>query len=1222
MPAPLHAPSIARRPAPAVARSARLAALLVLTALGLLLTGVPAMPAAAAITTPVPETPQFRRLGIEQGLPSSRINGLAQDRAGYLWIATDDGVARFDGIGMRVWRHNPGIVGGMPSNLVNTLHVDPRDQVWLAFSSGGVGHIGAQRQAVQVLDAAEGALAAAQVWAMAHTDDGAMWFGAFGGGLFRRDATGAIRHFAEVPVGGGGASEDVIALATAPNGMLWIGTARGLARVIDGRPEPVAVPGLDGEVVMQLGTEPDGTLWISTRSALWRRSPDGEFALSPWAVELAGVRVHGVRPDGRGGRWIHTRRGLYFADADGLRRFDHPAAIEGDYQQALVDRQGGLWFGDAEFGLVWLAGHWRSFATFSRGAEGAAVSMRQAVAFAQDAEGRVLLGGEDGHLDRLDPVSGRIEAGIEPAARFDGARLYALAFHPDGALWVGAAGRLLRRDTDGRWASWTASGDDALPPGAIDGIVPMPDGDVWIAAYGGGLQRRDARGRVELAVTPDSGHGLTAPAVDAITRGPDDALWVGNRQGLLRWNGEGFDTVIAADGGAVQAFAFAGPNELWVYRPGILQAWHRDDGRWRLVDQADSGNDGLPSAEAAGLVHDAAGRLWIFTVRGLVRFDPATRSLRRFGPGDGLPAAEFGLRPPAVLAGGTVIAGSVGGAVMFDPMAIDPDPQVAPMVIESVSVRRAEDLVTFDPVAPIVLRPDDRDLRVAVRLMAFADPAAHRYRFRLEGYDPDWVEVGAAGERLLPRQPPGMHRLDVIAAGADGRWSAPQRIEFRVLPPWWMTWWAWTAYAIAAAIAVAVVVLTLRRRLRARVEAQRVAEARRAAQQASDAKTAFLADLGHELRTPLTGVLGMTELLLKEPLTAGQRQRAETVLRAGQHLLRLVNDTLDLARIESGRLLLHDEGFDLSDAVADAVQMLRPTAEAKGVEFRVTLAPGLPPRVRGDQARLKQILLNLGGNAVKFTDRGHVELGVAPLPEGGLRIDVEDTGIGLDAEQQQRLFRRFAQADGADTQLRYGGTGLGLAISRELARAMGGDLELESRRGAGSRFTVRLPLRPETGDGLQAAGDEGRKATSAGADDRAPPTGQGNTRRRPLNVLLVEDDPIVAEVVIGLLEALGHRVHHANQALIALTLLKTERIDVGLLDLDLPAVDGFELATMIRQQGRVLPLLAITARADAVSERRARAAGMDGYLRKPVSGAMLAETLAALAASSSDTPAM
>ena len=1161
---------------------------------------------AQAALARVPETPQFRRVGVEQGLPSSRINGLAQDRDGYLWIATDDGVARFDGLSMRVWRHNPGIVGGMPDNLVNTLHIDRSDRVWLSFGKNGVGVIDALRREVRpVLSDEVPGFATADVWAIAETPDGSMWFGSFGDGLFQRDPDGRVRAHGAVRAGAGSEPDAlVVSLATTTDGGLFIGTATGLAQWVDGRAEPVSVPGLDGDAVTSLQAEPDGSLWIGARSRLWRRGPEGRIEPSPWDAALAGTRVHGVQRDGRGGRWIYTVRGLFYDDGDGLRRFLAPEAAEGDYQQMLVDRQGGLWFGDAEFGLVWLSGYWRSFATLTRQSDPSVrLSMRQAGAFAEDGEGGVLIGGEDGRLDRLDPSRRRVDVNVVPQASFDKARLYALAHGADGALWVGAAsGRLSRRDPDGTWRRWGPGQDDAPPRGAIDFLVPLPDGGLWVAGYGGGLQRRDAEGRVVLTVAPSSGHGLDTFDLEAVTLGPDGALWVANAQGLLRWDGTRFEPQLGAESGPVQGLAFATADDVWVYRPGLLQRWRRDAGAWTKIDQVDSGNDGLPSAEAGGLVRDAAGRLWLFTVRGLLRFDPATRAIRRFGPGDGLGELEFGLRPPRVLADGVVIAGTVGGAVVFDPMQVEPDTRVATMVLESISVRRAEDVFELDAVAAVQLgavlslQPEDRDLRVVARLMSFADPSAHRYRFRLNGYDPDWVEVGASGERLLPRQAPGRYQLDIVAAGADGRWSEPITLAFDVLPPWWRTWWARVLYALAAAAAVVAAGALYRRRVQAQAAQRGLQDARRVAQQASEAKTAFLADLGHELRTPLTGVLGMTELMLKDALPDPQRKRAETVMRAGQHLLRLVNDTLDLARIEAGRLRLQDEPFELAALATDVGQLLRPNAEGKGLDFAVQLAPGLPPRVRGDEARLRQILLNLGGNAIKFTERGRVTLALRPLPGGGLQFDVEDTGIGLDEAQQRRLFQRFEQADGEHTQRRYGGTGLGLAISRELARAMGGELTLRSAKGEGSCFSVRLPLVADAG--------------LAPVEPAAARTGAGRGGApAALDLLLVEDDPVVAEVMIGLLSAQGHRVHHATQALNALTLLKTQRLDVGLLDLDLPAVDGFELAMLIRQNGWTLPLIAVTARADAGSERRARAAGMDGYLRKPVTGAMLAETL-------------
>ncbi len=1157
--------------------------------------------AVAILPTPVPETPQFRRFGVDQGLPSSRINGLAQDRAGYLWIATDDGVARYDGVGMRVWRHDPGIVGGMPDNLVNTLHVDRADAVWMAFSTGGVGRIDAHRREVIPLGSEEsGALASADVWAIAETPDGSLWFGAFGQGLFQRDPTGRFVHIGEVPVSGGKGRRDIVSLTTSSDGTLWIGTGGGLARRVDGELQAVVDEVLAGQVILHLSPEPDGSLWITTRSQLYRRDAEGRIALSPWAETLAGTRVHGVQRDGRGGRWVHTSRGLYFDNGTDLRRFLNPDAAEGAYQQMLVDRQGGLWFGDAEFGLVWLSSHWRSFASLSRqGEPQLQLSMRQAVAFAQDTDGRVWIGGDGGHLDRLDPERGVVERNVVAPAFFDHTRLFALALHRDGALWVGTSRLLLRRDAQGRWQRWSSIGPDALPAGSVDAIVPLDDGDVWIATYGGGLQRRSADGGLLLSVTPESGHGLDTFDAEVMIEGPDTALWVANSQGLLRWNGERFELQIGSEGGPVQGLAFVDADELWIYRPGRLEHWQRGtNGHWTLSTQIDSGNDGLPAAEAGGLVRDDAGRLWIFTVRGLVRFDPSTSEVRHFGPGDGLVTTEFGLRPPLELAGGVIVAGAVGGAVMFDPMRVEPDARVASMVIDSISVRRAEDLVELDPAAPLLLQPDDRDLRVVARLMAFADPAAHRYRFRLNGYDPDWVDVGSSGERLLPRQAPGEYTLDVVAAGADGRWSEIHRLVFTVQPPWWHTWWAYVGYMLIVVAGLALGAWLLRRRFEVNAERERAIEARRMAQQASDAKSAFLADLGHELRTPLSGVLGMTELLLREPLSATQRQRAETVLRAGQHLLRLVNDTLDLARIEAGRLLLQDEPFDLSGALNDVAQFLRPAAEAKGLEFVLRIEPGLPPRVRADAARLKQILLNLGSNAIKFTEQGQVALVATTLPEGGIEFAVEDTGIGLDEAQQQRLFQRFEQADGERTQRRYGGSGLGLAISRQLVLAMGGELILHSGRGAGSRFCVRLPLPADDTPMIQ------RESESAPV--------VLDSSKRVLNVLLVEDDPVVAEVMIGLLESLGHCVFHAPQALMALTLLKTERIDLGLLDLDLPSVDGLELATMIRKSGWSLPLIAVTARAEAASERAAQVAGMDGYLRKPVSAAQLAEALAGI----------
>jgi signal transduction histidine kinase/CheY-like chemotaxis protein len=414
-----------------------------------------------------------------------------------------------------------------------------------------------------------------------------------------------------------------------------------------------------------------------------------------------------------------------------------------------------------------------------------------------------------------------------------------------------------------------------------------------------------------------------------------------------------------------------------------------------------------------------------------------------------------------------------------------------------------------------------------------------------------------------------------------------------VASPWWWTWWSIASYLLAAVLALAGLAQAYRVRLRRRHTWQLSRQQKELAEQASLAKSRFLATLGHEVRTPMTGVLGMSELLLGTALNPQQRGYVGAIRGAGEHLLRLVDDALDLARIEAGRLELSDEAFDVHALVHDLAALSGPLARQRGLAFEVFIAPDLPRWLRGDPARVRQVLLNLLGNAVKFTELGHVSLRAAALPAGGVRFEVADTGPGLNAEQKARLFRRFEQADGERTRSRYGGSGLGLAISQELAAAMGGVIEVDGAPGEGTRFSVCLPL-------PVAAGAREEQAA-------LPPTAACS-----LSLLLVEDDPTVSDVLSGLLRLQGHHVVHVPHGLAALAATDSTPFDAALLDLDLPGMDGLALARQLRTQGFERPLIAVTARADANAETQALQAGFDRFIRKPMTLRMLAELLQGL----------
>ena len=1158
-----------------------------------------------AVPAPLPETPRLRHYGVAEGLPSSNINALAQDPQGYLWIASDDGLARFDGVDFRIWRHVPDDPGSLPGNLVQALHVDARGRVWVGIEGQGLAMLSADGVHFrQYRHAGTPAIGDEDVFAIASTNDHAIWFGTFGGGLYRMADDGRITHFMprendprSVP------DVNVLALSTDAHGDLWIATTAGAARWNGhvgsnaDRFERVDVPGVAGSMVYGFRAESDGRIWIAGKTGLYVRNTNGAVQPMHWNPNPKDPRITNLLRDRAGGYWLSAPQLLHKRD-DAVGGVATPVpALTTRVLAMLEDREGGIWFATQGSGLAQLAPGWRQFATFRHDPQdpaSLASTAPDALALADD--GRIwATGGRDAVLDRIDPATGAITHWPPPQLAHK--YLWSLSQRGNGPLWVGYNPGLARVDLrSGAVQTWEAgAGKDTTLPGPVDLIAQTPDGRVWISSQGGGVQARDGDGHVLISIAPDDGKGLSASDTEQLGVSPQGSLWLAGAQGLLQWNGvtQHFDSIAGGPRDRVYGFAFFGADTLWLHRLGALERY-RWDGRVLTQTLRVDAAQGLPAVETGGLIADASGVVWLTTLRGLLRYDPKTARLRSYGVRDGLPSQEFGKHPPLLTTSGLAAAGTVDGLVLFNPIRMAPPAATPPLVIESLRVRRDGREVTLDPHAKIVLAPNDRDLRLVARLLSFTDPQAHRYRSRLIGFDNGWIAQGDNGERVFSRLDPGRYRLQVQAANADGNWSLPQSIVFRVSPPWWRTTYAYAGYVLLLALAVLFIALLYRQRLRRR-HAQALADQRHAlTEQASEAKTRFLATMGHEIRTPMTGVLGMTELLLTSPLDPRQRGQAESIQRAGQHLLRIVNDALDLARIEAGKLSLEDAPFDLHALLREVDDLLRPLAQRKHLVFETDIFDDAPRGLRGDAARVRQILLNLGSNAIKFTEHGSVRIEVAPEAGAhGVRFNVADTGPGLNAEQQARLFQRFEQADGARTAARYGGSGLGLAICQELAAAMGGSIVVDSTPGVGTRFSVSLPL-------LEA---EPPKAT---------PQVDHRRNGRTLSLLLVEDDATIAEVLRGLLEAQGHVVTHAAHGLAALSELECVRYDAALLDLDLPGVNGLDLARLIRARGIGIPLLAVTARVDADAEPQAQAAGMRGFLRKPVTGELLGNALDAL----------
>jgi signal transduction histidine kinase len=416
-------------------------------------------------------------------------------------------------------------------------------------------------------------------------------------------------------------------------------------------------------------------------------------------------------------------------------------------------------------------------------------------------------------------------------------------------------------------------------------------------------------------------------------------------------------------------------------------------------------------------------RVWLATTRGLFRWDSARRQVRHFGVQDGLGSQEFLDRAITLTDTGVLAAAnSNGGVVLLDTTAPEPMPSRPELHIDQVAVRRDGHWQALPAGNAIDLSPQEHELRVRARLLAFEDPQDNRYDSRLDGFDHGWVAQGAHGERVFSGLPPGHYRMHLRAQDAAGNRSGEQVLRFRVLPPWWRTPWSLAGFAGMGALLLGFAAMAYRARLRQRNAWQLAERTRELAEQASQAKTHFLATLGHEVRTPMTGVLGMSELLLGTPLDMRQRGYTESIRIAGNDLLRLVNDALDLARIEAGKLQLDPQPFALRRLVADVVALMAPLAQRRGLHFDDVVAGDVPDALHGDPLRIKQVLLNLLGNAIKFTEHGSVGLHVSAQSPIHVCFEVRDTGPGLSVEQRLRLFRRFEQAEGHRTAARYGGS--------------------------------------------------------------------------------------------------------------------------------------------------------------------------------------------------------
>ena len=1140
---------------------------------------------------PLP-TPQFRRYDTADGLPGSAAYDVVQDQDGIMWFAVGSDLVRFDGVEFRTFRPQAGDASPLPVGVKHSLFVDRDNRLWAGGQRSGLirydpGRHGFAQWAHSVTEPSS--LSSDKVWAIAQTSDGNLWVGTSAGlDLLLPDGQHFEHIFNPVATSAPPGFGSVHALLAESDGRLWIGSSLGLfLRDPTGRMHQVAMDSrLPPRVAVWRIQGGSNDVRIAVSDGLLRVDRDGVARLLEPGVIAAGD-VYSSARDHLGHLWIATGNGLYFDDGIRVVHVSAEPQLRGGLPgrkvwQALVDHEGGLWFALGDGGIAYLAPGWNEFTRFAHVPDdGGSLRNYSATAVLASRDGKLWVG-EEGTVDRLDPRTGRVEhlvTGV-PGEVLD------LAEDGVGMLWIAsqdsvfryAAGRLMQVD----WGLLRAIHPWRLSLG--------PDGNMYVVSQHDGVFRIDPN-TLAVAPTPLGPSGEAGVLPNRLAA--DDLLdWYASGSRLLRWNvaRSAFDAVQGlTDGGSIRALERTA-NGLWVVRDKRFEHY-RANGPNITRDRELAIPSNWPPMMLLAVHVDRLGRFWLFCREGLWRFDPQANLLKTFGLRNGLVSGQMRGSSPARAADGTIYLAGPDGVFGLRPdraTALAGRPR---LVVASASVGSRGHVRPLPTRSGVLhLGWTDGDVRVTARLSSYADPRFNRYRFWLHGLDSDWVETGNQGEREFPTLESGDYTLEISAAGADGWWSTlAQPLRISVQPPPWIAWQAWALYVSFVTLMLALVLMVQRRR-RLAIQHVNMLEMQRAlAEHASAAKTSFLATLSHEIRTPMTGLMGMTELLLGTRLAPVQRDYVRSMQRSGSMLMRLLNDALDLARIEAGRLELESAPFDPRELLKEIQELESGVAQLKGIRLEFNLTEDFPRQVVGDSLRIKQVLLNLVSNALKFTDHGRVMV-FAQRDAPGLLFSITDTGPGIPEASRKHMFQRFEQAPGPH---RSAGTGLGLSICRELVSLMGGSINAEVLERGGTSFHVYLPL----------ATLQEPEASALGL----PATGLH------WNVLLVESDPETARVVCASLEAGGHSACHVTNGLDALAELAHTSFDIVLLELELPALDGFQVARLIRENHSSAPCVSIVAMAEHLDkdcEASVRRARMTGVVRKPLDGEHLVSTLA------------
>ena len=1204
---------------------------------------------------------QFEHLTSQDGLATNSVFSIVQDNKGFLWFGTYDGLNRYDGYKITAYKTIEGDTTSISENNIRTICKDDKGNLWIGTWYSGLNKFDliTEKFTRYQHDADNlSSISSNNIISLCCDKSGNIWIGTSNGGLNKFDPINdkflCYKNNPDDPSSISGNS--IYSIYEDRNGTLWIGTDAGGLNKFNRESETFTSfksnaadsKSISSNNVTSIFEDRNSSLWIGTATGGLNKfdRESGKFERYPNTPSSSTFSsyIWTIFEDSEGTLWIGT-------DGAGLSVFNrqnkefiwykqssnNPKSLNDNTIISICeDRTGNLWFGTWNGGVNKFSKTEKKFITIVHNPDDPnSLSGNSIYPVFEDRFGDLWIGTDVNGLNRISKKTNKFTRFFnqpDDPNSISSNTTYSICEDIFGNLWIGTTDGLNRFDRNtNKFAHFKNIPNDpsSICNNAISQMFLDSKGDLWIGVANGGLDKlvKGSTGFIHYKPDPKNPKSISPQTIFAINEDQSGNLWVGTNGGGLSMLDKNKEEFIHFKNDPGNSFSISNNSVSVIHRDKNGTLWIGTNGgglnKYNPKDKTFirfREKDGLPNEMICGILEDDAGNLWISTYKGVSKFNPQTEKFKNFGVEDGLQGNEFNTWAFCKSKSGRMYFGGTNGLSYFHPDSLKDNLVIPPVVITDFQLLHKPVQIGYDPnwertilqtsiaeTKQIDLKYDDNIISLEFSALDFNNPERNQYTYILEGFDKNWTRTTAKRRFVTyTNLDPGEYTFRVKGSNNDEIWNeAGTSLKIIIHPPWWATWWSYILYGFVSILIFASSTRFYLNRQRMKTQLELEHEHAKKLEEVDKMKSNFYANISHEFRTPLMLILGPVEKLLSKVKEEDNQKQAGLIKGNAKRLLTLINQLLDLSRLEAGKLKLKASFGNIAQFVKGLAMEFESIAERKDISLKVLMEKEFV-EAYFDKEKLEKIITNLLSNAFKFTPSGgRITVKLSETSTNQVEIIIRDSGIGIPKSELTKIFDRFYQVDGSHTR-EHEGTGIGLALTKELVELHKGNIFVDSVEGHWTEVKLNFPLGREhlTDAEIIDAGDfEMHKIENveelAKSDSEAEELLNDNLIDKTI-VLIVEDNSDVREYIKDALMETYHVEEAANGEQ---GLRKAEKFipDLIVSDIMMPKMDGYEMTRQLRQNDKTshIPIILLTAKSDKDSRLEGLGLGADDYLIKP-----------------------